>query len=139
MKDAKKKGRRTLGTRKASDFSVQKQTVAYESKICVRILVLFLPVFPFSQGNPAVPARRHFPNEKKTEKSLLDSPIESFDLSKRAKAGSHGIRSPARARVFYPLFDIKLEFTESYVLISWKTTEASENKNDWKSLNLAAS
>ena len=75
MKDAKKKGRRTLGTRKVSDFLLEKQTVAYESKICARIMVLFLPVFPFSQGNPAVPPRRHFPNEKtKTEKALLYSP-----------------------------------------------------------------
>lgn len=114
MKDAKKKGRRTLGTRKVSDFLLEKQTVAYESKICARIMVLFLPVFPFSQGNPAVPARRHFPNEKKkTEKALLDSPIESFDLSRRAKAGSHGIRSPARARAFFPLFYIKLKFTDT--------------------------
>lgn len=106
MKDGTKKGRRTLGTRKVSDFSVEKQTVAYESKICVRIMVLFLPVFPFSLGNPAVPALRHFPNEKKTEKSSLDPSIESFDLSRRAKAGSHGIRSSARARAFFPLFNI---------------------------------
>mgnify|MGYP000698287473 CR=1 FL=1 len=113
MKDAKEKGRRTLGTRKVSDFSVEKQTVAYESKICAQIMVLFLPVFPFSQGNPVVPARRHFPNEKKTEKSLLDSPIESFDLSRRAKAGSHGIRSAARARAFFPLFYITLKFTDT--------------------------
>lgn len=51
--------------------------------------------------------------KKKTEKSFLDSPIESFDLSRRAKAGSHGIRSPARARAFFPLFYILLKFTDT--------------------------
>lgn len=110
------KGKKDTGYEKSIWFLGGKTNtqapIAYEFKICVRIMVLFLPVFPFSQGNHAVPARRHFPNEKqnKTEKSLLDSPIESFDLSRRA--------SSRLARTGLEVPHVRVHFSRSFIS-SW--------------------
>lgn len=59
MEDAKKKGRMTLGTRKVSDFSVERQT----GNRCLRIQNYgFVPTrFPLLPGKPRRPSTPSLP------------------------------------------------------------------------------